>query len=67
MEYTPCLKYLRVCVFVCQMLDRCSLITFAAYLSHKEEAWLFLEVPRGLPDKEKAGEQASERAREHAQ
>ena len=38
-----------------KMLDRCSLITFAAYLSYKEEAWLFLEVPKGLPDKEKAG------------
>ena len=37
------------------MLDRCSLITFAAYLSYKEEAWLFLEAPKGLPDKEKAG------------
>lgn len=38
-----------------KLLDRCSLITFAAYLSHKGEAWLFLEAPKGLPDKEKAG------------
>lgn len=38
-----------------KMLDRCSLITFATYLSHKGEAWLFLEAPKGLPDKEKAG------------
>ena len=38
-----------------QVLDRCSLITFAAYLLHNNEAWLFLEAPNGLPDKEKAG------------
>ena len=39
-----------------QILDRCSLVTFAAYLPHKGEAYLFLEAPKGLPDKEKAGE-----------
>ena len=38
-----------------QILDRCSLVTFAAYLPHKGEAYLFLEAPKGLPDKEKAG------------
>ena len=38
-----------------QVLDRCSLVTFAAYLPHNGEAWLFLEAPKGLPDKEKAG------------
>lgn len=38
-----------------KILDRCSLITFAAYLSHKRESWLFLEAPKGLPDKERAG------------
>ena len=43
-----------VCVSL-QVLDRCSLITFAAYLLHNNEAWLFLEAPNGLPDKEKAG------------
>jgi len=42
------------CLFL-QVLDRCSLITFAAYLPHNNEAWLFLEAPDGLPDKEKAG------------
>ena len=42
------------CLFL-QVLDRCSLITFAAYLPHNNEAWLFLEAPNGLPDKEKAG------------
>ncbi len=41
--------------FLSQILDRCSLVTFATYLSHKDEAWLFLEAPEGLPDKEKAG------------
>ncbi|XP_064406005.1 olefin beta-lactone synthetase-like [Halichondria panicea] len=38
-----------------KILDRCSLITFASYLSHNGEAWLFLEAPTGLPDREKAG------------
>ena len=37
------------------MLDRCSLLTFAAYISHREEAWLFLEAPRGLPEREESG------------
>ena len=38
-----------------QVLDRCSVVTFAAYLPHKEEAWLFIEAPRGLPASEETG------------
>ena len=40
---------------ISQILDRCSLVSFAAYLPHKGEAYLFLEASKGLPDKEKAG------------
>ena len=36
------------------------MVTFAAYLPHKGEAYLFLEAPKGLPDKEKAGKRGSE-------
>lgn len=38
-----------------QVLDRCSALTFAAYLPHKGEAWLFLEAPHGLPSIEETG------------
>jgi acyl-CoA synthetase (AMP-forming)/AMP-acid ligase II len=38
-----------------KVLDRCSVVTFAAYLPHKEEAWLFIEAPRGLPASEETG------------
>lgn len=38
-----------------KVLDRCSLITFAVYMSHNDQAWLFLEAPHGLPSTEKAG------------
>ncbi|CAI8051226.1 Olefin beta-lactone synthetase [Geodia barretti] len=37
-----------------KVLDRCSVVTFAAYLPHKEEAWLFIEAPRGLPASEES-------------
>ena len=47
-----------------QILDRCSLVSFAAYLPHKGEAYLFLEAPKGLPDKEKAGIQRGKGERE---
>ena len=36
------------------------MVPFAAYLPHKGEAYLFLEAPKGLPDKEKAGKRGSE-------
>ena len=39
----------------CQVLDRCSIVTFAAYLPHNEEVWLFLEVPQGFPASEESG------------
>ena len=58
-KLTPNLPILHLEMYVhvhLQILDRCSLVTFAAYLPHKGEAYLFLEAPKGLPDKEKAGE-----------
>ncbi len=51
-------KHMHICTQTnTQILDRCSLITFAAYLPHphNKEVWLFLEAPDGLPDHEKAG------------
>ena len=38
-----------------QVLDRCSVVTFAAYLPHKGEVWLFIEAPQGLPTSEESG------------